>query len=80
MPRITLRYYASLRDQAGTDAETVDSHAADVGGLYEECVARLGLRWPRAKLRVAVNGEFADWSRPLDTGDDVVFIPPVSGG
>jgi molybdopterin converting factor small subunit len=31
-------------------------------------------------LRVAVNDEFADWSRPLVAGDRVVFIPPVAGG
>ena len=31
-------------------------------------------------LKVAVNTEFADWSRPLAAGDTVVFIPPVAGG
>jgi molybdopterin synthase sulfur carrier subunit len=29
---------------------------------------------------VAVNTEFADWSRRLNAGDTVVFIPPVAGG
>jgi molybdopterin converting factor small subunit len=31
-------------------------------------------------LRVAINEEFADWTRPLEDGDHVVFIPPVAGG
>jgi molybdopterin converting factor small subunit len=31
-------------------------------------------------LRVAVNEEFVDWSRPLESGDRIVFIPPVAGG
>jgi molybdopterin converting factor small subunit len=31
-------------------------------------------------LKVAVNSEFSDWSRPLKAGDAVVFIPPVAGG
>jgi len=31
-------------------------------------------------LRVAINGEFAEWSTPLAAGDAVVFIPPVAGG
>jgi molybdopterin converting factor small subunit len=31
-------------------------------------------------LRVAINDEFADWSRRLGTGDRIVFIPPVAGG
>ena len=28
----------------------------------------------------AVNADFVDWSRPLESGDRVVFIPPVAGG
>jgi molybdopterin converting factor small subunit len=31
-------------------------------------------------LRVAINGEFADWTQPLNAGDAVVFVPPVAGG
>jgi molybdopterin converting factor small subunit len=31
-------------------------------------------------LKVAINGEFTDWSTPLADGDEVVFIPPVAGG
>jgi molybdopterin converting factor small subunit len=27
-----------------------------------------------------VNNDFADWSRRLEAGDSVVFIPPVAGG
>jgi molybdopterin synthase catalytic subunit len=29
---------------------------------------------------VAVNGEYASLDRPLNEGDEVAFIPPVSGG
>lgn len=31
-------------------------------------------------VRVAVNLEYADWSRVLQDGDEVAFIPPVAGG
>jgi molybdopterin converting factor small subunit len=27
-----------------------------------------------------LNGEFADWDRPLQNGDEIAFLPPVSGG
>ena len=38
-------------------------------------------RCRREQLKVAVNGEFADWwTRRCATGDAVVFIPPVAGG
>jgi molybdopterin converting factor small subunit len=42
--------------------------------------ARYGFTLPREQLKVAVNSEFADWSRRLSAGDAVVFIPPVAGG
>ncbi|HEY7872685.1 MAG TPA: molybdopterin converting factor subunit 1 [Rudaea sp.] len=75
-----LLYFASLRDRAGVDAETVDSVATDARGLYAELRTRRGFTMGEDRLRVAVNGEFASWNRALADGDEVVFIPPVSGG
>lgn len=73
-------YFASLRDRAGTDAEQVDSMATDARGLYGELRARHGFTMNEDRLRVAVNGAFAQWGQTLREGDEVVFIPPVSGG
>lgn len=80
MARVTLRYYALLREQAGCQEERLDTRAADPAALYDELAARHGFHLPRALLKVAVNSAFADWSRPLADGDEVVFIPPVAGG
>ncbi len=33
-----------------------------------------------ARTRAAVNAEFADPARPLADGDEVAFLPPMSGG
>lgn len=76
---VRVRYFASLRDAAGRDEEIV---AADSGlaALYSALSARHGFRMPRERLRVAVNGEFVAWDASLAAGDEVVFIPPVSGG
>jgi molybdopterin converting factor subunit 1 len=73
-------YFASLRDQAGCEEETVASAASDVTTFYEELRHRHRFTLQKEKLRVAVNGEFAGWDRVLSDGDEVVFIPPVSGG
>ena len=73
-------YFAALRDRAGIDSERVASRAADARGLYAELRARHGFAMPEERLRVAVNGAFAAWEQPLRDGDEVVFIPPVSGG
>ena len=75
-----LQYFASLADRAGRAAEDVQSAAADPAELYAEMVARHGFTFARERLRVAVNGAFAPWDHVLADGDEVVFIPPVSGG
>lgn len=80
MPRVTLQYYALLREQAGRHAETLDTAAATPAALYAELAARHGFRLPASQLKVAVNAVFADWERRLADGDEVVFIPPVAGG
>lgn len=77
---VKVLYFASLRERAGRGEELCESAAVDLAGLYEELSARHGLEWPRAQLRVAVDGAFAEWSAPLRAGSEVVFIPPVSGG
>jgi len=80
MARVTLLYFASLREAVGHEREDTDSNAADLAALYAEVAARHRLDWPRERLRVAVDGAFADWSQPLRDGSEIVFIPPVSGG
>ena len=77
---LKVQYFALLREQAGRNAETVTSGARDARELYEELRARHGLQLRPEQLRVAVNEEFADWSRALAEGDTVVFLPPVAGG
>lgn len=77
--RVRVRYFASLRDAAGRDEEEVDA-AGGLVALYDALAARHGFRMPRERLRVAVNGDFAGWDALPAEGDEVVFIPPVSGG
>ncbi len=76
---VTVRYFASLRDQARCESEQVLAQG-DVAALYEALRARHGFSLPRERLRVARNGEFAGWDSTLVDGDEIVFIPPVSGG
>jgi molybdopterin synthase sulfur carrier subunit len=78
--KLRLRYFASLRDAAGIDAEEVDVVDADAASLYESIAARHGFVLPRTRIRLAVNGEIVDWQRVLAPGDELVFLPPVSGG
>jgi sulfur-carrier protein len=80
MTRVTVLYFAGLRERAGRDQEVVETGAADLAALYAELDARHALGWPPDRLRVAMNGEFAQWGDPLRDAAEVVFVPPVSGG
>jgi sulfur-carrier protein len=73
-------YFASLRDAAGRDAEDAQSPHADARLLYDELRQRHGFSLRQESLRLAVNGEFAPWDMTLADGDEIAFIPPVSGG
>jgi len=78
--RVTVLYFASLRDAAGVASEVLDSDANDLRGLYVALRARHGFTMPWEQLRVAVDGAFARWDNALQVGSEVAFIPPVSGG
>ena len=80
MKTVHVQYFALLREQRGLSREAVPTAAATAADLYEELRTRHALTLAPAQLRVAVNGEFADWSTPLADGSQLVFIPPVAGG
>ena len=80
MARVTVLYFASLRDAARVSSETVESDAVDLRALYESLQARHGFALPIDRLRVAVDGAFARWDDALREGSEIAFIPPVSGG
>jgi molybdopterin-guanine dinucleotide biosynthesis protein A len=78
--KLRIQYFALLREQAGRSEETLETAAATPAELYGELATRHGFTLAPSQLKVAVNSEFSEWSRPLAGGDDVVFIPPVAGG
>ena len=78
--QIKIQYFALMREQAGRSEETLETSAATPADLFLELNSRYGFTLPREQLKVAVNSEFAQWSRKLRPGDAVVFIPPVAGG
>ena len=79
MTQITVEYFASLREHAGRDRESLTTAAATAGELFDELNARY--QFPETgPLKVAINAEFREWTSPISDGDAVVFIPPVAGG
>lgn len=77
---VKIRYFAILREQAGRSGEDWGTEATTAGALFDELSARYKFSLPADMVRVAVNQEYRSLDHTLSDGDEVVFIPPVSGG
>ncbi len=77
---VRLRYFALLREQAKRDNEVRATTARTCAELYFELQKEYSFPLPLSQMKVAVNEEFVGPERPLQAGDEVVFIPPVAGG
>lgn len=77
---LTLLYFAQLADEAGCTQETVRGDYPDLATLYAAQQARHGFSLSQIQLRVARNQTFAAWTDAPADGDEIAFIPPVSGG
>jgi molybdopterin converting factor subunit 1 len=80
--RVKVLFFGRLKEIVGRAEESVDLAE---GAPIEDLFASYGARHPeiaryRASLVASRNQEFAAWSTPLFGGDEVAFLPPVSGG
>lgn len=75
-----LRLFANLREIAGETQVEID--AATVGEVVESAVERYGQEFGRGveSARVWINGDPASAETPVGAADEVVLLPPVSGG
>ncbi len=80
--RVAVRLFARLRDLAGTGETVCD---VPEGSSVEDVWTRLVVDMPdllpyRASMSCAVNAEYARMNALVADGDEVAFLPPVSGG
>jgi MoaE-MoaD fusion protein len=80
--RVRVLFFGQLKDITGVAQE--DAELSD-GARVEDLFERYGRRFPklaefRASIAASVNQEYSGWREPLATGDEVAFLPPVSGG
>jgi molybdopterin synthase sulfur carrier subunit len=80
MMNVRVRYFAQLRDAAGTAAEDASGEFRTPADLWTHLCARHVFPLGAADLRVSLNAKYAPFDAPLGEGDEVAFIPPVSGG
>ena len=79
--RITVLYFASLADKAQQGQQQLDlADNLSLSELYARLKQQHGFELDTAKVRVAINDEFASWDDAINDGDTIAFIPPVAGG
>ena len=82
--KLTLRYFASIREALGQGSEAVDTDATSLGALRDQLLARGGAyaqSLARGKaVRAALNQVMSDEAALLSEGCEVAFFPPVTGG
>jgi len=79
---VTIRLFARLREVAGTGELTRELPAdATVSGLWDQMVRDYpAMAAYKPSLSCAVNAEYARFKSPIADGDEIAFLPPVSGG
>jgi molybdopterin synthase sulfur carrier subunit len=82
--RITVRYFASIREAVGTSSESLDTQAATLAQLRDDLLlppgaAGAALARGRA-VRLALNQVMSEETAALTEGCEVAFFPPVTGG
>ena len=80
--RVTILAFARLRDVVGSPRLV---RAVPEGATVESVWRALAAEFPaaaphRAALSAAVNASYAKFTTPVAEGDEVAFLPPVSGG
>jgi molybdopterin synthase catalytic subunit/molybdopterin converting factor small subunit len=79
---VRVRLFASLRELAGTPEVELELTDRD---SVENCWTRLcelipGLESWRHTVRPARNLQYVEWEATIAPGDELAFLPPVSGG
>jgi molybdopterin synthase sulfur carrier subunit len=84
--RVTLLYFASLREAVGIDRETCElPPGVDTVARVRDWLRERGGAWAAAlgegrNVRAAVDQVMARTDVPLADGAEVAFFPPVTGG
>ena len=80
--RVRVLFFGPLKDLVGTSSEEIDLPAGSdlraVFDLYQARQPRLGDL--ARSIVIARNREFAELATPVAEGDEIAFLPPVSGG
>ena len=82
--KVTVRYFASIREAIGNGSEVIETDVTTVGALRDLLLAR-GTPYQEAlstdrAVRMALNQSVCDGTAVLKDSCEVAFFPPVTGG
>ncbi len=82
--KISIRYFASVREALSRSGESVETHAETLAALRDELIGR-GSPYAEAlargkAVRMALDQVMSAESAALVEGAEVAFFPPVTGG
>ena len=82
MNRLSIKFFATLRERAGASTLTRDfPEDATLAQIWDRLKAEFpALEGHRDAVRFAVNQEYVEGDYRPHPGDEIAFIPPVSGG
>lgn len=79
--KLTLKLFGITKEIIGqTELEYQISSSIDVASLKKKLTEEFPRLGDLRSLAIAVNGEYASKDLPLSEQDEIVLIPPVSGG
>ncbi|HAV13495.1 MAG TPA: molybdopterin synthase sulfur carrier subunit [Opitutae bacterium] len=78
--QIKILYFAQLADLAGKTVETRKLSSHSPADLYAELKAAYRFPHDFKQLQVAINHELSAHEAELKDGDEVAFLPPMTGG
>jgi len=80
--RVKVLFFGRLKELTGHAEDSIEfADAMTIEQLFAVYATRIpDLAKYRSSLVASRNQEFAAWDTPLRTGDEVAFLPPVSGG
>ena len=80
--RVTVKLFARLRDITGaSELGREVGPGATIGSVWRQLVSDFPeLASYERSISSAVNADYARMDQPVGDGDEVAFLPPVSGG
>lgn len=78
--KITIYYYARLSEITNCRKEIINTSFTTPKEIYDELLYKYIFPFATNEINIAINNKISTWNSVLNDGDEIIFIPPVSGG